>query len=180
MDKRSQQDNVKIFFALWPTPAGRANLAAWQPLLKKSCGGRDMRAATLHATLVFLGQLETSRLEALQLAAQEVGWERFDLTLDKARYWGHNHIVYAAPGRVPDKLRALVAALEQALRRHGFRFDQRQYKPHVTLLRDARWTDAALPRMEQVRWRVTDFALVQSAPEGYRILARFPFRPTGG
>ena len=137
-----------------------------------------MRAATLHATLVFLGDVVLHRLEALQLAAQEAEGEPFDLAFDAARYWGHNHIIYAAPHTVPPQLAQLVRVLEQRLRKHRFHFDRRPYKPHITLLRHAQWSDAPLPEMQKVVWQVRDFTLVQSAPDeegaNYRVLARFP------
>ena len=168
---------VKVFFALWPTLAERSQLAAWQAPLKHLCGGRTMRSETLHNTLVFIGAVEQSRLEALQLAAQEVSAERFELCFDTARYWGHNHIVYAAPAHVPVQLAQLVGALEQNLVRHRFKFDRREYKPHVTLLRNARWTDAPLPGMQPVCWQINSFALMESVSQdgatSYRVLARF-------
>lgn len=175
---------VRVFFALWPEAAARSELAGWQVPLKRLCGGRVMRSETLHNTLAFIGAVEQARLEALQLAAQEVAGKRFELCFDAAHYWGHNHIVYAAPSRVPQQLAQLVDALGQRLDAHRFEFDRRAYRPHVTLLRKARWTDAPLPAMQPVRWQIGDFALVQSAPrEGltdYRVLARFPLSASGG
>ena len=169
-----------MFFALWPTAKERAALAAWQPGLQALCGGHSMRAATLHVTLVFLGEVAQHRLEALQLAAQEVEGKSFDLVFDTARYWGHNHIAYAAPHVVPPQLAQLVHDLEQRLNKHRFRFDQREYKPHVTLLRHAQWSDAPLPEVAKVVWKARSFALVQSAPDeegaNYTVLARFPLR----
>lgn len=174
------EKSARVFFALWPNGAERAALAAWQPALHKLCGGRIMRTGTLHNTLVFLGDIELYRLEVLQLAAQEVDVEPFDLAFDVARYWGHNHIVYAAPHAAPPQLEQLVRGLEQRLTMHHFDFDQRPYKPHVTLLRHAQWSDRPLPGMCRVVWRAKDFALVQSAPDeigaNYRVLARFPMR----
>lgn len=167
-------DTARIFFALWPGSAERRALGLWPSSLR--CGGRAMNPATLHATLVFLGEVEIARLEALKLAAEEVGAERFELCFDQARYWGHNHIVYAAPGEVPEPLSQLVSELEQHLIRHRFKFDRREYKPHVTLMRNVRWTDDPLPKMEPVRWRVKDFVLLQSGrgEVNYQVLARFP------
>jgi len=137
-----------------------------------------MHGETLHNTLVFIGNIVQSRLEPLQLAAQELNGERFELCFKAARYWGHNHIVYAAPVEPPQPLMQLVLGLEQNLVRHGFKFDIREYRPHVTLIRNARWTDAPLPAMQPVCWQVNDFALVQSVSQGrlagYRVLARFP------
>ena len=174
------EKGARVFFALWPDDTERAALAAWQPALHKLCGGRSMRAATLHNTLVFLGDIGQHRLEALQLAAQEVEGEPFDLAFDAARYWGHNHIVYAAPGSVPPQLGQLVHDLEQRLAMHRFDFDKRPYKPHVTLLRHAQWSDRPLSGMGRVVWRIIDFVLVQSVPyekgANYQVLTRFSLR----
>lgn len=171
------QQKRRLFFALWPGAAQRAALAAWQPPLRELCGGRTMRPDTLHLTLVFLGEVAEQRLQAACLAAQETDFRRFDLQLAAAHYWGHNHIVHAAPLAVPAPLAALVAGLEHGLRRHGFHFEERPYKPHVTLLRNAKWSDAELPSLPVVRWPVRDFVLVQSlsGAQGphYEVVARF-------
>jgi 2'-5' RNA ligase len=174
---KRKEPSLRLFFALWPGAAERAALAAWQAPLRELCGGRAMRADTLHATLVFLGDVAERRLEALYLAAQETVFRGFALNLAAAHYWGHNHIVYAAPDEVTPPLAGLVDELERNLRRHRFRFDQRSYKPHITLLRHAKWTDVELPPMPPVRWRVRRFALVQSLSDeqgaSYKVLARF-------
>lgn len=174
---KQKEPKLRLFFALWPDDAERAALAAWQPPLRELCGGRAMRPDTLHATLVFLGDVAGHRLEALYLAAQETDILGFELDLALAHYWGHNHIVHAAPDGCPPPLAGLVNELERNLRRHRFRFEQRIYKPHVTLLRHAGWTDAPLPAMRAVRWQVNRFALVQSLRDEdgphYQVLAWF-------
>lgn len=175
---------ARVFFALWPTATERTQLAAWQAPLQRLCGGRAMRDETLHTTLVFIGDIAWHTLETLQRAACGVSTESFELCFDEARYWGHNHIAYAAPGHIPQPLAQLVGALEQRLAAHHFKFDRRDYQPHVTLLRNARWSDAPLPAMQPVNWQIRNFALVQSAPRdglaNYRVLARFPLRASGG
>lgn len=183
MTEAESQKPVRVFFALWPNEGERAALAAWQPSLQQLVGGRLTPAEKLHNTLVFLGEVQPERLEAMQLAAQEVNGAAFQLVFDVARYWGHNHIVYAAPVSVPKKLQQLVNDLEQRLLRHHFKFDHRAYKPHVTLLRHGQWTDAPLPVMRRVVWEIRDFVLVQSVSEGqevrYEVLARFALNPSG-
>ena len=142
-----------------------------------------MLADTLHATLVFLGEVAEHRLEALRLAAQETNWRGFELKLTTAHYWGHNHIAYAAPDATPPQLAELVQELESRLRKHRFHFDKRLYKPHVTLLRNAQWSDAPLSAMPAVSWKFNEFVLVQSLSDGqgahYEVLARFPILPAG-
>ena len=169
---------------LWPEAAEQRQMSAWQAPLKGLCGGRAMRGETLHNTLIFIGDVELYGLEVLQLAAQEVSGKGFELYFEDARYWGHNHIVYAAPRHVPPQLLQLVDSLGHRLTAHRFKFDERDYKPHVTLLRNTHWSDAPLPAMQPVTWRIRDFALMQSVPrEGltdYRVLARFPLNSSGG
>jgi 2'-5' RNA ligase len=171
----------RLFFALWPNAAERAALSAWQKPLLDCCGGRAMRGDTLHATLVFLGEVAEQRLEALRLAAQETNWQGFELKLTAAHYWGHNHIAFAAPDVTPPQLGELVKELETRLRKHRFHLEQRPYKPHVTLLRNAQWSDAKLPTMPAVSWKFNEFVLVRSARDEqgaahYEVLERFPLR----
>ena len=92
---------MRLFFALWPSAAECAALSAWHSPLRKLCGGRVMRTDTLHSTLVFLGDVEESRLEVLRLVAKGSNCRGFELKLTTAHYWGHNHIVYAAPDETP-------------------------------------------------------------------------------
>ena len=173
---------MRLFFALWPSAAECAALAAWHSPLRELCGGRVMRTDTLHSTLVFLGDVDEYRLEAVQLAAFETKSRSFDLKLTGACYWGHNHIVYAAPDETPLQLADLVRELETRLRKHRFHIEKQPYKPHVTLLRNAQWSDAPLPQLPAVSWKFNDFVLVQSmrdeqgAPH-YEVLARFPTLP---
>ncbi len=181
MATENSDKNARVFFALWPEAKEQAALAAWQPMLKELCGGKAMRTENLHATLVFLGDVAQHRLEALELAAQEVQGKRFELTFDLAHYWGHNHIVHAAPTRVPQPLARLVHALEHCLIEHRFHFDKHsEYKPHVTLLRRAKWSDEPLPEMQAVTWRMQSFSLMQSVSDEqgsrYQALATFPMR----
>jgi 2'-5' RNA ligase len=178
-----KEPTLRLFFALWPSADERSALAAWQPQLLELCGGRVMRADTLHATLVFLGNVAEHKLEALRFAVQEVKCRGFELNLTAVHYWGHNHIAYAAPETTPPQLAELVSELEESLRKHRFHFEQRPYKPHVTLLRNAQWSDAHLPPMPAVHWQIGDFVLVQSLSDEqgahYEVLARFPMLPAG-
>jgi 2'-5' RNA ligase len=176
----SDRRSVRVFFALWPTVPECEQLAAWLVPLQRLYGGRAMRGETLHNTLVFIGEVEENRLEALQLAAQEVSAAAFELCFDEACYWEHNRIVYAAPSQVPQQMVQLVSALEQHLTTHRFRFDQRAYQPHVTLLRNAHQTEVPLPQMPPVCWQIGAFALMQSLQQdglaGYRALTKFPLK----
>ncbi len=178
MDPSSEPRRIRVFFALWPTAAERDQLAAWLMLLHRLYGGRVLRSETLHNTLVFIGEVPEVDLPKLQAAANEIRSDPFELCLDEARYWGHNHIVYAVPSQPPPQLARLATTLARHLKKHEVQFDQRDYQPHVTLLRNARQAHTPLPPMPPVCWQISDFALMQSLNQegraNYRVLARFP------
>jgi 2'-5' RNA ligase len=175
---------MRLFFALWPSAAECAALSAWHTPLRELCGGRVMRTDTLHSTLVFLGDMEEERLEVLRLVTKGLNTQEFELKLTAARYWAHNQIVYAAPDETPLQLAKLVQELEAWLRKHRFQIENRPYRPHVTLLRNAQWSDTPLPPMLAVSWKFNDFVLVRSLRDEdgsshYDVLARFPLQGAG-
>lgn len=67
-------------------------------------------------------------------------------------------------------LLALHAALGRALQAEALRVDTRAYRPHLTLARRA--AQAVLPAGPALRWPVRGWALVESGPQGYRVLQR--------
>lgn len=181
MPQRPRADPVpapkpRLFFALWPGATQRDELNRLARSLHGGCGGRVMQRENLHLTLVFLGNVEREKIPRLEALAAKLRVPQFDLEFGVTGYWRHNRIVWAGPQATPESLRELVAALERALISGGYKFDERPYVPHVTLVRDARAPAALLPLAFD--WRIREFALIESAraargPE-YRVLARWP------
>lgn len=160
-----------MFFALWPGEAERSALLKQALAFKADAGGRLTRSAKLHMTLVFLGDVGGERVAQLQNIARSVLGSAFLMHIDKAGYWPRQKIVWAAPQRVPAALTQLVDSLESALRAGGFRIEDRAWRPHITLLRDAR-RPATLPAMA-LDWPLCDFVLVESAGGVYRVIGRW-------
>jgi 2'-5' RNA ligase len=180
---------ARLFVGLWPTAAVRERLAAEARRLHKALGGRQTRPGTIHLTLVFIGDLERTRLPELVAALTEVRQSRFEIVFDQARCWAHNRIAYLAPAQPPNTLFDLVAELESVLARLAVPFDRRPYKAHITLIRKANCQkgipalgrDSVSPEwggFAPIRWSAEDFVLVESvlSPDGadYRIVERFP------
>jgi 2'-5' RNA ligase len=90
--------------------------------------------------------------------------------------------VWAGARHTPPALRALAAALADALAALPWPVDERPYTPHVTLVRDAR-RPPALREVALPPWSLHDFALVQSSPTPagvrYAPLARWPLKGDG-
>jgi len=154
---------VRLFFALWPDDAERMALAGWAAALRRACGGRETRPGNLHMTLVFLGDTDPGRLAELRRVAGRVAPRRFDLVVDRPGYWKHNRLAWAGASTEPAALTGMVGELRGALRDEKFRFDEKPFVSHVTLVRKAA-APAELPALAPIVWRVSGFALVRSMP----------------
>ena len=81
-------------------------------------------------------------------------------------------MVWALPQSVTASLVQLVADLEHRLRDEAFTIEDRAWRAHVTLVRDAvQRADLQPPALQ---WTAHDFALVESVRGDYRVLARWP------
>jgi len=174
---------LRLFFALWPDAGARAALAATAAELRKTCGGRVPAANNLHLTLAFLGSVPAARLPELEdiaagLARQSSG-NSFVLTLNHIGWWRRPRLVWAGMRNCPCELEALADALASGLQSRGFHTEQRRFRPHVTLLRDADRAPA-VAACETVSWRSTQFVMAQSTIENdgvkYRIVGKWPLQ----
>lgn len=160
------KDTVRVFFAIWPDAIARKRLLEIAGGLQWNSGftGRRIKAENIHLTLVFVGNVDKSGLEALCRAAEGIAKlpkRSFELVIQEIGCWKHNRIAYVAPREIPAALKELVGLLQKAIESVGFSTEERAYKPHVTLMRDA--TCAGLsPRIEPVVWEVREWLLVKS------------------
>jgi RNA 2',3'-cyclic 3'-phosphodiesterase len=99
------------------------------------------------------------------------------LPIEQARFWKHNHIVWAGPRETPAALAEAVLGLRLYLKAHQFRVEEREFAAHITLIRKAR-KPAALPPLPAVSWPVDDLVLVRSRLSGegstYEVVQRYP------
>lgn len=171
------RETARLFFALWPSPEIQQALAKVALALKPRCGGRAIPAGNIHLTLAFLGSVERDRLPAMKALAGSIEVARFELILDRIHYWRHNRIVWAGVSRCPAAIASLVDQLQARLSGEGFRFEQRPYVPHITLLRDARRAPAG-EATTSLAWPVAGFALMESVPgrrgSAYQALREWP------
>jgi 2'-5' RNA ligase len=154
---------VRLFFACWPGAGTAQALADWAGEVGKACGGHTIRPERIHLTLSFLGEADPATARGL---AQSVRGPASCFVLERSRYWAHNRIVWVGPAQTPPALAQLARLLGE----------ERVFRAHVTLIRDAR-APRALPPPPALEWPVTQFTLVNSVlgPEGpsYAVLERY-------
>lgn len=168
---------ARVFFALWPDAGTRGRLAQAAQRLQATCGGRILKPDNIHLTLVFLGDVDRTRLDALRAAAAGATAPRHTLLLDRFGWFRRNRVAWAGPAQMPPALPQLVHRLEQVLRQECFSFDARAFEAHITLARRADCKEVpTLP--EPIPWPVSEFVLVESElgerGSTYTIIGRWP------
>lgn len=133
--------------------------------LELVCGGKKIAADNIHLTLIFLGEIETSKLDQLLLVANKVKGRAFNFIVDGSHYWQSNRIVYAGTDEVPLELFDLVISLKKILSTNGFSFDHRTFTPHITLVRKVQHhvlPNSLIHLEEPIIWPVREWLLVKS------------------
>jgi 2'-5' RNA ligase len=167
-----------MFFAIWPTPEVATQLAARLPV--RVPPHRAIAAGDLHLTLLFLGSITPSQLEAARAAAIAQLGAPFEIRLDRIGQFAGAQVLWMGPSVVPQPLRLLAANLKAALREAIPLREEREYRPHLTLARKTFLVPPPERNCEPVVWPVRNFVLAESRPERarneprYAIVERWP------
>jgi 2'-5' RNA ligase len=169
-------ERLRLFFAAWPPAPAAAVLHGWAVATQAAVGGRAIAALNIHLTLAFLGSVAAPRIGDAVTAGRRVRGAAHALPLTEARYWPRSHIVWVGPRATPPPLAALALELQHELTAMGFELDEREFRAHVTLLRDVPRL-RGLPELPGVDWPITEFVLARSetaaAGSVYTVLERF-------
>ncbi|GMQ89086.1 MAG: RNA 2',3'-cyclic phosphodiesterase [Gammaproteobacteria bacterium] len=166
-------DTRRLFFALWPDPGVRQQLAS----VARQWTRHPVAAANLHMTLLFLGGRTARELDCFREAAGNLQGETFDLQLDYLGNWAKPRIQWLGTSCIPPALPRLVDKLQQVLAPCGIEAGKQRFVPHVTLSRKEKSTRVKTG-LQAVHWQVRGFVLAESvSTEGgirYDVLERWP------
>lgn len=154
-------DTRRLFFALWPDGPVRRQLDTVARLYRPA-KSRAIPRNNLHATLIFLGSMPETLLPDIVQAGASIQPRAFTLTMKQLQVWRKPQVLCLCPESVPAALQQLHDELAAALHRHEIPFDERSYRPHVTLARKVRQRVAANQLPEAIDWSVSGFSLVES------------------
>jgi 2'-5' RNA ligase len=105
------------------------------------------------------------------------------VVFDRVEHWRKPRVLCLAASETPPALDVLVASLRTAISARKLPFDERPYRPHVTLARHVARFDP-IATNEPLRWHADSFALVESRtdPSGARYvpLASWLLDPSAG
>jgi 2'-5' RNA ligase len=154
----------RLFFALWPDHRQRDRLRDVINPVAKLVAGRMVDRRKWHVTLVFVGQFPANRVPYLLQHAAEIQVEPFRLVFDRLEFWPRPRVASLCAVSVPPELQALVDSLNGIMCDLGARPEERAYRPHITVVRNARHFEAErLAQRAVTEW--SGFELVESIPE---------------
>lgn len=176
---------LRLFFALLPSPAQGAELAARVAPLVELMQAQVVPASNLHATLCFVGAVPPEKLAALCEVAAQVRGRRAEFCFDALEYWEKPKILCAtAPGTAQSSAAAdLAQRIGQAITASGFTPDLKPFRAHLTLARKISAPRAAVAEWPRdlsppLRMHCDRFVLMQSqrgeSGSIYSVVASWP------
>jgi 2'-5' RNA ligase len=174
---------VRLFFAAFPTPEIRLQLASAAAALGVCREARLVPAENYHMTIAFAGEVSKEQAAALRAAGAAVRCPTFEVTFDAYEYWHKPEVAVAVASECPATLLELHHALRAPLDRLGLPADPSTFRAHVTLARKV--TQApVLKAMSTMSLTVRGFDLVRSArlAEGsvYTVVDSWPLLDNAG
>lgn len=157
---------MRLFFALWPDTATRAQLESLACQVQHRCGGRRTAIDKLHITLAFLGDVTPQQAETLTALTPSLSLPSGTWSLDRLGYFPRGGVLWAGSQASPVPLEQFHVQLRESLVDLGFTPDRRPFRPHVTLLRKARRPAENTSEELPIAWGYQRAALVHSAVGG--------------
>lgn len=164
----------RLFFALSCPPEQRRALAQWRSALQLR-NGRPVAADNFHLTLLFMGAVGVARIGDICTAAAKVRvpGKALRVTLDQLDVWRRSGVLVLTSQQASPELLRLVYALEQAMLPFGIEETPREYRPHLTLMRDYR-SEVPETTTPEFHLRADHFTLYESHKGRYRALMEWP------
>lgn len=157
----------RVFFALWPDNRQRDRLRDVINSVAKTVEGRAVDRRDWHVTLAFIGEFPESRVPDLLERASQILVEPFHLSFDRLEFWPRPKVASLTAATVPEELESLVSSLNVLLQDVGVVPEDRTYRPHITVVRNARtFATERLAQRATTEW--SSFELIESisAPGG--------------
>jgi 2'-5' RNA ligase len=154
----------RLFFALWPDHRQRDRMRDFISPLAKEIEGRAIDRRNWHITLAYIGEFPEQLIPALQNAASAIVVEPFRLRFDRLEFWPRPKVASVVTRTVPAELQMLVQALNGVLLKAGIVVEERTYRPHITVVRNARpFEPLRLAQSAEIEW--DSFRLIESVSQ---------------
>ena len=155
-----EKKEIRLFFALWPDDALRAQLHRASNTISVERPARRVPHYNLHLTLHFIGNVFFGEMDCLRQQARLVEGEAFELSIDRQGHFRKPRVAWLGCREIPAALRELHGQLGQRLQLCDYRPEARHYNPHVTVARKI-GAIADNASFAPIAWKVEAFSLVE-------------------
>ena len=156
----AQAESQRLFFALWPDDATRKAIAAVVKQAAQYHQGNPIRTDNIHLTLAFLGNVNKAQRDCVETVAESLSITPFSLCLEHLGVFPRAKVLWLGIKEQPDTLMQLANNLANGARDCGIKLDEKDFKPHVSLIRKANQLHEL--EVEPIYWNINQFCLVQS------------------
>ena len=157
----SSPKTKRLFFAIWPDENVVQDIEQHAVMHFKICQGRILDKHNWHITLAYFGSSDAITHACLEEQAEKIQSQPFELKLSLCGFWPSPKVAWLAPEEIPETLTQLTADLQLAIQPCGFKPETRDYQPHISLVRKAKYTPAVL-EIKPIKMKVTRFYLAES------------------
>jgi len=155
-----EKKDIRLFFALWPDEALRAQLHHASNTITVERPARRVPRGNLHLTLHFIGNVFFEQMACLRQQASLVRAEAFEFDIDCLGHFSKPRVAWLGCRQIPAALNKLHEQLGQLLQSCDYKPEARQYNPHVTVARKI-GTIAESAGFASIAWKVDGFSLVE-------------------
>lgn len=157
---------MRLFAALQLSEDMKSALADTAAELAKLGKGRFTRTENLHLTLAFIGETPASDAAVEALGGLDAAC--FEMTLSGAGHF--ENLLWAGIAPNP-ALESLAAKTFSLLREAGFALEEREFIPHITLVRDYKPFEGEIPQFAPAEtcMTVTHVSLMKSEQIGGKL-----------
>ena len=164
MKTQDQTSHKRIFLALWPDEDVVRKIKQHAIKYFSGCQGRVLQKSNWHITLTYFGSSDAQSQLCIEKQADNIKSKPFELSLSKCGFWKKPAVAWLAPSVIPDELRCLAFDIQQNIIPCGYKPEDRDYNPHITLVRKAKQFPST-NEIQPIPWLVNKFCLVESKTE---------------
>ncbi len=137
---------MRLFIAiLFPEEITQYIQGVQEELRAQSKQGNFIEMSNMHLTVIFLGEMEATRLNHVKEAMRKITVPSFSVLIqDIQSFKTQEGRLYYLSVKKNDQLETIVEELNDALSKFGFDISDREYKPHITLAREVLLLDDSI------------------------------------
>lgn len=153
--------NIRLYFALWPDDGIRLQLSRYRLQLARETNGHPVFPVSLHMTLAFLGDVDTTLVPLIEKIGSRLIAAPFNYPVNVAGCFPKARVAWLGAKETPWHLFELQKNLQALLATARLGHDTRTFRPHITVVRDIE-TPFEDRTIAPVRWPIDQFCLVSA------------------